>query len=212
MTQPNPNIMHNTTHNNNEEAQTNKLCQQRLHSWSPIHQHWTLMMQTLSGKYSLAWLMMTINHCKRIFHSPAEEEQDAPPFFSTWEYSGSCYCCIAGGCKHKAHLSFNTDMKPTIQQLFKMFFFKPYVVGIIIPQTNICLQEEKHHPVSYGEFLHWLGLWFFMATINRPEHTDFQSMGEVDCFIGAPMRLGTGDCDSWKGTMEEVPFCSMYML
>ena len=25
MTQPNPNIMHNTTHNNNEEAQTNEI-------------------------------------------------------------------------------------------------------------------------------------------------------------------------------------------
>ena len=87
-----------------------------------------------------------------------------------------------------------------------MFFFKPYVVGIIIPQTNICLQEEKHHPVSYGEFLHWLGLWFLMATINSPEHMEFWSMGEVDCFVGAPMILGTGDCNSWKDTMEEVPF------
>ena len=87
-----------------------------------------------------------------------------------------------------------------------MFFFKPYVVGIIIPQTNIHLQEEKHHPVSYGEFLHRLGWWLLMATINSPECTNFWSMGEVDCFVGAPMRLGTGDCDSWKGTMEEVPF------
>ena len=46
-------------------------------------------------------------------------------------------------------------------------------------------------PVSYGEFLHWLGLWFIMATINSPEHIDLWSMGEVDCFVGAPMRLGT---------------------
>ena len=138
--------------------------------------------------------------------TPAEEGQDAPQFFSTWKHSGSCYCCIAGGHKHKACLRFNTDVKPTIQQLFEMLFFNPYVVGIIIPQTNVHLQEEKHHPVSYGEFLHWLGLWFLMATINGPECMDFWSMGEVDCFAGAPMRLGTGDCDSWKGTMEEVPF------
>ena len=56
--------------------------------------------------------------------APAKEGQDAPQFFSTWEHSGSCYHCIAGGHKHKAHLSFNTDMKPTIQQLLEMFFFK----------------------------------------------------------------------------------------
>ena len=71
---------------------------------------------------------------------------------------------------------------------------------------NIHLQEEEHYPVSYAEFLGWLGLWFLMATSNSPECTDFWSVGEVDCFVGAPMRLGTGDCDSWKGTMEEVSF------
>ena len=68
-----------------------------------------------------------------------------------------------------------------------MFFFNPYVVGIIIPQTNMHLQEEEHYPVSYAEFLGWLGLWFLMATSNSPECTDFWSMGEVDCFVGAPM-------------------------
>ena len=51
--------------------------------------------------------------------------------------------------------------------------------------------------VSYGEFLSWLGLWFLMATINGPESTDFWSMGEVDCFVGAPMRLGTFMSRKW---------------
>ena len=120
--------------------------------------------------------------------TPAEEGQDAPRFFSTWDHSGDCYRCLAGGRKHKARLSLYTDVKPTIQQLFKMFFFKQYVEGIIIPQTNIHLQKEKHHPVSYGEFLHWLGFWFLMSTINSPDCPDFWSMGEVDCFIGAPQH------------------------
>ena len=66
---------------------------------------------------------------------------------------------------------------------------KQYTEGIIIPQTNIFLRKEKHHPVSYGEFLRWLGLWFLMATINSRDRPDFWSMGEVDCFIGAPLRL-----------------------
>ena len=122
---------------------------------------------------------------------PPEEGQDALQFFSTWEHSGDCYRCLAGGRKHKAHLSIYTDVKPTIQQLFKMFFFKQYVEGIIIPQTNIHLRQEKHRPVSYGEFLRWLGLWLLMATINGPDCTDFWSLGEVDCFVGAPLRLGS---------------------
>ena len=28
-----------------------------------------------------------------------------------------------------------------------------------------------------------------MATINGADHHDFWSLGEVDCFVGAPMRL-----------------------
>ena len=70
-----------------------------------------------------------------------------------------------------------------------MFFFKNFVVKIIIPQTNLNLQHDKHRPTTYGEFLRWIGLWFLMATINGPDHCDFWSLGEVDCFVGAPMRL-----------------------
>ena len=192
VTQPNPNIMHNTTHSNNEEAQTNKMVAaeiaQLLESNSSTldSDDANLVWQILPGKVDDDNQPLPEN-----IPTPAKEGQDAPQFFSTWEHSGSSYHCIAGGRKHKACLSFNTDVKATIQQLFEMFFFKPYVVGIIIHQTNICLQEEKHHPVSYGEFLHWLGLWFLMATINGPECMDFWSMGEVECFVGAPMRLGT---------------------
>ena len=71
-----------------------------------------------------------------------------------------------------------------------MFFFKQYDEGIIIPQTNLRLQKEKHRPVSYGEFLRWLGLWFFVSTINSPDYTNFWSVGEVDCFIGALNEIG----------------------
>ena len=52
-------------------------------------------------------------------------------------------------------------------------FFKQYVEGIIIPQTNLRLQQEKHRPVSYGEILRWLGLWLLMSAINSPDCTDF---------------------------------------
>ena len=61
----------------------------------------------------------------------------------------------------------------------------------MIPQMNKQLQEENHCPASYGEFLCWIGLWFLMATINGPDHQKFWSLGEIDWFAGAPMRLGT---------------------
>ena len=124
---------------------------------------------------------------------PTEAEEnvsDPPQSFTTWDHSGSCYHCLDGGCKNKAHINFNTDVKPTVEQLFEMFFCKPFIVGTIIPQTSKSSQEERHHPLTYGEFLHFLGLCFLMATIHGPDCIKFWSLGEVDCFIGAPMRLG----------------------
>ena len=173
-TQPNPNIMHNTTHKNNVEAQTSEVVPAEItqllesNSFTLVSDDANLVQQILPGLVDNNNQPLPEN-----IPTPAEEGQDAPQFFSTWEHSWSCYHCIAGGHQHKACMSFNTDMKPATQQLFQMFFFKPYVVGIIIPQTNICLKEVKHCSVSYGEFLHWLGLWFLMATINGLECTDF---------------------------------------
>ena len=53
-----------------------KLCQWRLFIFlSPTLQHWTLIMQTLSGKYSLVWLTTTINHCQRIFQHQLKKDR-----------------------------------------------------------------------------------------------------------------------------------------
>ena len=138
--QPNPNTMQNGTQNNTEEAQTNETVPTEIvhffesNSSTLDSDNANLVRQILPGMVDDDNQPVPEN-----IPTPAEEGQDAPQFFSTWEYSGDCYCCLAGGCKHKAHPSFDTDVKATIQQLFEMFFFKPYVEGIIIPQTNICL-------------------------------------------------------------------------
>ena len=103
--------------------------------------------------------------------------------------SGSCFHCLEGGCKTNAHINFNTDVKPTVEHLFEMLFFKPFIMGTIIPQLNKSLQEDRHCPLAYGEFLHWLSFWFLMATINGPDKVEFWYMGEVDYFVGAPMSF-----------------------
>ena len=55
--------------------------------------------------------------------SPTDEAPNAPQFFSNWEHSGNCYRCLEGGRRNKARLSFNSEVKPTIEQIFEMFFF-----------------------------------------------------------------------------------------
>ena len=53
--------------------------------------------------------------------SPADEAPNAPQFFSNWEHSGNCYYCLEGGRRNKACLSFNSEVKPTIKQIFEFF-------------------------------------------------------------------------------------------
>ena len=84
MTQPNPNIMHNTTHNNNVEAQTSKVVPaeitQLLESNSSTldSDDANLAQQILPG-------MVDDNNqpLPENIPTPAEEGQDAPQFFST---------------------------------------------------------------------------------------------------------------------------------
>ena len=81
-----------------------------------------------------------------------------PQIFSSWEHSGSCFCYLEGGRKNKARINFNTDVNPTIEQLFEIFFFKAFILEVIIPETNKHMKEDKHRAVTYGEFLCWLGM------------------------------------------------------
>ena len=88
--------------------------------------------------------------------TPAKEGQDAPQFFSTWEHSGDCYRCFAGGCKHKACLSFNTDMKPTIQQLFKMFSSSHMLKGSSsLKPTYACKKKNIILSDMESSFIGW---------------------------------------------------------
>ena len=138
--QPNPNITRNPTQHNPEDAPTNENVPTEVldlfesNSSTLNSDDADLVWQILPGMVDDDNQPLPEN-----IPTPAEEAQDAPQFFSTWEHSGDCYRCLAGGCKHKARLSLYTDVKPTIQQLFEMFFFKQYVEGIIIPQTNLRL-------------------------------------------------------------------------
>ena len=86
MTQPNPNIMHNTTHNNNVEAQTSEVVPaeiaQLLESNSSTldSDGANLVQQILPGMVDDDNQPLPEN-----VPTPAKEGQDAPQLFSTWE-------------------------------------------------------------------------------------------------------------------------------
>ena len=66
--------------------------------------------------------------------------------------------------EHCARLKFPCD--PTNSSNYLNLFeglFPKELVLLIIDKVNETIDEEK---VTYGEFLHWIGLWLFMLTVD----------------------------------------------
>ena len=69
-----------------------------------------------------------------------------------------------------------------------LFFFPKTLWDIIVDATNSNLQNEDVNPIDFGEFLKFVGLWLFMATISGCSRHQFWSVLEVHTFEGAPYR------------------------
>ena len=47
-------------------------------------------------------------------------------------------------------------------QLFEGLFPKEYLENVVLTETN----QHLNDPLSYGELLHWIGLWVLMSTVD----------------------------------------------
>ena len=72
-------------------------------------------------------------------------------------------------------------------QLFKRLFPHKYVKDVILMETNKVLDKQ---PVTYGEFLHWMGLWVLISTVDGLDRHSFWSSKSVNIYECAPFRLG----------------------
>jgi len=131
-------------------------------------------------------------------NQPVEEnipDPIVPPPDSIMKEWGNVNICAraagpAGTKKEKAKMKGSkfdgrTAAELSLLSYFEAFIPKEFIEETIIPATN----ERLHHPLYYGEFLRWLGLWFLMATTEGNNRHDFWSSSNVDRFKGAPFRL-----------------------
>ena len=73
--------------------------------------------------------------------------------FGEWEHLGSCYRALASGCHRKARISYPPNIKPSLFNMFELFFYSGFVKDVIIPKTNMHLTVNGVHELSYGEVL-----------------------------------------------------------
>ena len=118
----------------------------------------------------------------------ANENTDG--IFGQWEHSGTCYRALAGGCRLKARISYLPNIKPSLFNMFVLFFFMLFVKDVIMFTTNMCLTVNGvHHKLSYGEFLQWIGIWLLMSMLHGLDHATFWSLLEINLFQGALWQL-----------------------
>ena len=83
-----------------------------------------------------------------------EQQNSTPEFFLSGEHSGSYYQCLEGGRKNNAHLCFNSDVQPTIEQLFEMFFQAVYCCNNHPPDKHsVGKTEESPNKVMENSFI-----------------------------------------------------------
>ena len=83
-----------------------------------------------------------------------EQQNNTPEFFSSWEHSGSCYWCLEGGRKSNARLSFNSEVQPTIEQLFEMFFLSSLLLQQSSPKQTFSWNNRRIvQPVMENSFV-----------------------------------------------------------
>jgi hypothetical protein len=78
-------------------------------------------------------------------------------------------------------------MKMTKLELFLVLFPTDYLTTVLIPETN----KELTLPMDLGEFVRWLGCWFYMACwVGIPSRKDWWATSAESMYKGAPFRLG----------------------
>jgi hypothetical protein len=110
--------------------------------------------------------------------------------FTDWKCPNVCSRKKTSACNYRASLlNVTRGHVPGIVEVFEHLFPSEFLTTTILHQTNLSLRYIKKPPLSYGEFLRWIGLWFFMATTAFQDHREFWSSSQVSELEGVPFRL-----------------------
>jgi hypothetical protein len=123
--------------------------------------------------------------------TPQENNNDAAADDGRpWGWAGIDYRKQANGQCTKARINFLSGIAlegATMLTMFLLFFPRKFMEDVILVQTNNNLKGGA--PVTFGEFLRFLGLWLYMSTLKGFRRSDFWSGKKVSMYEGAPYRL-----------------------
>ena len=115
---------------------------------------------------------------------PQESLQD-----NAWGWSGFCPRRVQGFGERRPSINGLAGValsSVTILHMFLIFLPRRYIEEVLLVATNSAIEGQ---PVSFGEFLRWLGIWYLLATNHCASRQEYWSSMPIDMFQGAPFRL-----------------------
>ncbi|KAG7340602.1 transposase IS4 [Nitzschia inconspicua] len=110
----------------------------------------------------------------------------------TWGWGGRCHRNVFGATDDMPKLNQLTDSESklvTILSLFLCLFPATYLDEVLLAEINRNLDKEKARRIGLGEFLRFLGLWYYMATFKSVTRAQFWSTKDNDPYRGALIRF-----------------------
>ena len=97
-----------------------------------------------------------------------------------WGHEGFCLWESNNIPDAKAKLVYpvNTTRNDINLQLFECFFPWAFMEDVMIAETNKILDQ---HPLSYGELLHWIGLWVLISIVDGSDCRSFGRQRRSTC-------------------------------
>jgi hypothetical protein len=109
--------------------------------------------------------------------------------YGDWGFSGICQRRAEGLRADGARLrKISSDLIGALDvvTMFVMFMPKHFFESIILVESNKVIQGP---PITFGEFLQFIGIWLYMATTAGFSRSDWFSGKKIDRWEGAPCRF-----------------------
>ena len=109
--------------------------------------------------------------------------------FKEWN-SQTTYNRRAEGLRYE-NPKMTADVGPKCIDYFLYFLPVEYFKEVILPETNLEMQNGAGGEMSWGEFVRYLGLWILMSTVGYGgDRWRYFSSEPISPWNGAPWRLG----------------------
>ena len=118
------------------------------------------------------------------------DEPGAGVHYGEWGFSGICQRCSQHlGSEQPCLKSVTNEIVMNglyVLTMFLMFVPKTFFEDVVQVETN---KQIEGPPLTFGEFLQFIGIWLYMSTTAGFKQKDWFSPKKVDRWEGAPCRF-----------------------